>query len=130
MRVVLDTNVLVAAFIAHGTCHEVLEACVYDHEIIASDFLLGELQGTLTRKFGYSPREAEEVVGLLRSRVTLVNPVPLDTPACQDPDDDVILGTALAGACRCLVTGDKDLLVLKRYQGIAIIPPADFWRYT
>ncbi len=28
MRVVLDTNVLVAALIAHGTCHEILEACV------------------------------------------------------------------------------------------------------
>ncbi len=130
MRLVLDTNVLVAALITHGTCHEVLESCVYEHEVVASTFLLDELRRTLTGKLGYTSSEANEVAVLLRSRMLLVDPQPLESPACPDPDDDKILGTALAGGCRCLITGDRELLALRRYQGIDIIPPADFWRYT
>jgi putative PIN family toxin of toxin-antitoxin system len=129
MRVLLDTNVLVAALIAHGTCHEILEHCVQEHEIIASSFLLEELRRVLTGKLGYARREAAEAERLLKSRLTIVSPHPLDTPTCRDSDDDTILGTALAGACRCIVTGDKDLLVLKRYKGIDIVEPNEFWRY-
>ena len=43
--------------------------------------------------------------------------------ACRDPDDVVILGTLVAAGADCLVTGDKDLLVLKRFENRAIITP-------
>ena len=36
MRVVLDSNVLIAAFTAHGSCAELLEHCVRQHEPVAS----------------------------------------------------------------------------------------------
>ncbi len=129
MRVVLDTNVLIAALIAHGTCHEVLEQCVHQHEIVASASLLRELHRVLVNKFGYSRREANEVERLLKARMILVSPQPLDGPVCSDPDDDVILATAVAGDCRCLITGDKDLLKLQQFRGIDIITPEQFWRY-
>ncbi|MDA2911295.1 putative toxin-antitoxin system toxin component, PIN family [Nitrospiraceae bacterium AH_259_D15_M11_P09] len=129
MRVVLDTNVLIAALIAHGTCHEVLEQCVHQHEIVASASLLRELHRVLVNKFGYSRREANEVERLLKPRMILVSPQPLDGPVCSDPDDDVILATAVAGDCRCLITGDKDLLKLQQFRGIDIITPEQFWRY-
>ncbi|MGH7230968.1 MAG: PIN domain-containing protein [Nitrospiraceae bacterium] len=61
--------------------------------------------------------------------MTVVSPTPLDVPACRDSDDDIILGTALAGVCRCIVTGDKDLLLLERYHGVDIISPNAFWQY-
>ena len=129
MRVVLDTNVLIAALIAHGACHEILEHCIHQHQIVASPFLLAELQRVMINKFRYSRREANESEGLLRSRMTVVSPKPLDVPTCRDKADDLILGTALAGDCRCIVTGDKDLLILERYQGIDIISPSAFWQY-
>jgi putative PIN family toxin of toxin-antitoxin system len=129
MRVVLDANVLIAALIAHGTCHEVLERCIYHHELIGSAVLLQELRQVLMRKFGYTKAEAMEAERLMGSRMTLVEPRPLDIPVCRDPDDDLILGTAMAGNCRCLVTGDQDLLLLDRYCGIAILSPSGFWKY-
>jgi putative PIN family toxin of toxin-antitoxin system len=129
MRVVLDTNVLVAAFIAHGACHEVLEHCIYHHEIVGSSFLLTEFRQTLIRKFGYTRSEAGAAEQLLRSRMILVEPQALEAPACRDPDDDDVLGTALAGACQCIVTGDADLLLLKRYRRIGILSPGTFWPY-
>jgi len=128
MRVVLDTNVLIAAFIAHGTCHEVLEDCIYHHEIIGSSFLLNEFRRTLIRKFGYTKAETGEAERLLLSRMMLVEPQTLNAPVCRDSDGDMVLGTALAGYCRWLVTGDADLLSLKRYREISIVSPGDFWR--
>jgi predicted nucleic acid-binding protein len=44
VKVVLDTNVLLAAFAARGLCEAVFEACPASHEIILSDHILGELQ--------------------------------------------------------------------------------------
>ena len=49
-----------------------------------------------------------------------------DVVASRDPDDDMIIETALAGHCQYIVSGDKDLLVLKNYQDIAIVTPAEF----
>lgn len=129
MKVVLDTNVLIAAFIARGTCHELLEYCVHEHELVASDFILDETRKALVKKFHFSAQEATEVVALLHTRMTIVTPEPLPAPVCRDQDDDAIIGTALAGACKCIVTGDKDLLVLKRHRDIDIISPERFWRH-
>ena len=82
MKVVLDTNVLIAALIARGVCAELLEHCVAHHEIISSEYILGEMQRHLTGKFKYSADEAREAGDLLRSQATLVTPAPLDQPVC------------------------------------------------
>jgi predicted nucleic acid-binding protein len=56
----------------------------------------------------------------------VVIPQTLPQPVCRDPDDDQIIGAALAGNAEYVVTGDKDLLVLQTFQGINIISPRDF----
>ena len=55
----------------------------------------------------------------------VLEPQPLVIPVCRDADDDWILATALAGKADALVTGNKDLLVLERYEGIPILAPRD-----
>lgn len=127
MKVVLDTNVLIAAFISHGACHELLEHCAINHKVFISSFILSEVKEKLTQKFDYTGQESDAVVMLLKSRFTLVKPVELRSPVCRDVDDDTILGTALAGGCDCIITGDKDLLTLKIFRKMRIISPADFW---
>lgn len=129
MKLVLDTNVLIAALIARGVCSDLLEHCVQQHEIVTSDFILGELRENLVHKFKYSVQDTEEAVGLLRSRMEVVVPVTLESPVCRDPDDDAVLGTAIAGYAACIVTGDKDLLVIKRYHEVDIVRPSDFAEY-
>jgi uncharacterized protein len=126
MKVVLDTNVLIAAFIARGVCADLLEHCVLNHEVVLSEHILDELQRHLLGKFKYTADEASQVLGLLRSHVTLVTPVPLEQPVCRDPDDDLVLATAVAGNAACLVTGDKDLLVLQSYKNLEILAPSQF----
>ena len=129
MRIVLDTNVLVAAFIAHGTCNELLEHCALRHVIVLSNYILDELRAVLSEKFDFNTAECREVLTLLRSRCVLVQPARLKSPGCSDQDDDPVIGTAVAGNCDCLVTGDKVLQKLKVYGQTAIVFPGDFWRF-
>jgi len=126
MRVVLDTNILVSAFISQGVCSDLLEHCVRRHCIIASDFLLDEFRECLIRKFHFGVREAAEATELAKSAVEIVVPEASAVQVCRDRDDDMVLGTAVAGNAACIVTGDMDLLVLREYHGIAILRPAEF----
>ena len=129
MRLVLDTNVLIAAFISHGVCNELLEHCVLNHEVILSPFILGELKEKLTDKFKFTVREANAVVRLLKSRSEIVATSPLTAAVCRDPDDDNIIATAISGQCSCIVTGDKDLLDLETVKSIHILSPGSFWQF-
>lgn len=129
MRIVLDTNVLIAALIARGVCCDLVEHCVQRHTIVASAFILNELRKHLAGKFKYDPQEAEDAVSLFQSVVELVVPAEMDAGICRDPDDDMILATALSGNAQCIVTGDKDLLALRQFHAIRIISPAEFSVY-
>ena len=129
MRIVLDTNVLIAAFIARGICHQLLEHCVSHHELVISEFILDEVREKLGAKFKFTSEIASEVIALLRSRMEIVKPASLAKPVCRDADDDNILAAAVAGNCDCIITGDKDLLVLKQFQGIDILSPSEFQSY-
>ena len=126
MKIVLDTNVLIAALIARGVCHELLEHCVLRHTLLTSDFILEETQEKLIEKFGYTAELAAEAVSVLRSRMKVVTPSKLETQVCRDPDDDNILAAAVSGNCDCIITGDKDLLVLERYEDIRMLSPTNF----
>lgn len=126
MRIVLDTNVLIAAFIARGSCHQLFEHCVSHHQLVTSEFILGEVREKLVEKFKYTAQVTDEPITLLRSRMEVVAPANLDAPLCREADDDNILAAALTGNCECLITGDKDLLILKQFQGIDIFNPSDF----
>ncbi len=129
MRLVLDTNVLIAAFISHGVCNELLEHCVLNHDVVLSKFILTEFKDKLTGKFKFTAREANAAVRLLRSQCEIVSTSPLATPVCRDSDDDSVIATAIAGQCACIITGDKDLLDLDKPCGIQVLAPGSFWRF-
>jgi putative PIN family toxin of toxin-antitoxin system len=126
VRTLPDTNVLIASLISRGFCHELLEHCFLNHTLVTSEFILDELKEKLVEKFKYSTETAEEAVALFRSRMQIATPAALSSPVSRDPDDDNILATAIAGSCDCIITGDKDLLVLKEFEGIKILSPREF----
>lgn len=125
MIVVLDTNVLVAALIAKGLCHEVVVRGLGTCTVASSEPLLRELERTLRDKFTVG-RAGAGFLEQLRRRVRLVEPATLSGPVSRDADDDVVLGTAVAAGASVIVTGDQDLLVIGRHEGIDIISPREF----
>jgi putative PIN family toxin of toxin-antitoxin system len=127
VRVLLDTNVLIAAFISsRGRCAEILEHCAEAHELVSSPALLEEYREKLVTKFRLVEETAAARMELLRSQMEIVSPAGLPIPVCRDPDDDDVLAAAQTGRCHCIITGDQDLLVLERYEGIVIVAPGDF----
>ncbi len=46
---------------------------------------------------------------------------------CRDEDDNNILAASDSVKVDCIVTGDKDLKILKNFNGINIVSPKDFW---
>ena len=121
MRIVLDTNVLISAEIADGPAHQFVAWCLDEHYIVISEFIFQEFTRVLTKKFKVDPTIVEEAVLFFRKKMHVV---PLMFPVsgvCSDPDDDNILATALAGSCSHIVTGDRQLLILKEYRSISIV---------
>ena len=129
MRVVFDTNVIVAGIVAEGLCREIVVDHVPDHTPILSNPLWNELVDKLKTKFDLDATDLP-VLGLYQRLSIWVEPAKLAAPICRDPDDDWVLATALAGKARAIVTGDDDLLVLRRHRGIRILSPRKFLEST
>ncbi len=126
MTVVLDTNVLLAAFATRGLCEAVFEVCLAAHEIVLSEHILKELRRHLRVKFKVPASRADQVIAFLREHAALVKPAKVPASACRDHSDLPVLGTAVAAESDCLVTGDRDLLDLKEFRGIPILSPRAF----
>ena len=127
MRVVFDSNVLVAAFATHGVCHELFEHCLRNTTIIGSDYIAAEVERILVTKIKTPAKTASGITDYLKSQSEWVAPNHKHIEKLRDPDDQMIVGTALAGDADFLITGDKDLLVLKQIQKTIVISPRDFW---
>ncbi len=127
MRVVLDANVIVAAFAAHGLCHAVVEACLEKHEVMVSEQLLAEVRKALVVKVRVPPQLADDIVRFLREETTSTQPAALDSSVCPDPNDAHVLGLVVASDCELLVTGDRQLLGLGCFGAAPIISPRELW---
>ena len=129
MRLVLDTNVFVSLLIRPGETFAALSAYIDDHAtILYSAATLPELVDVLARKKFAKYTDPDEVAAFVKWIIAtgeLVT-VEYDTSGSRDPKDDKFLSLAVAGRADYLVTGDKDLLVLRRIGTTTILTPADF----
>ena len=129
MRIVLDTNVLIASLISRGKCYSLVEHSLEVHELISSAFILNELSEKLQKKFKYNLEDITEALSIFRAKMEIVSPSKLEQQVCRDIDDDWVLATALVGKAQCIVTGDEDLLTISQFKNIDIIAPVDFQTY-
>ena len=125
MRLVLDTNVLFAAYISRGTCAALYEQILATETLITSEPILSEFEQALVLKARVPPADAAAARHQARGNAEVVHPAILPARVCRDADDDAILGTAISGGADWIVSGDKDLLVLGQYQGMPVIAPAE-----
>jgi putative PIN family toxin of toxin-antitoxin system len=126
VKIVLDANVIIAAFAARGLCESIMEVCLSEHEIVLSDELFDEILRNLRFKIKLPTNIVDNIGELLSEHGNFSIPVSLASDICRDPDDVKILGLAIASNADYIITGDKDLLVLKNFQGIPILNPRSF----
>ena len=127
MRIVLDTNVIVAAFAARGLCAEVFEVCATSQTLVISEHILAEVNRAFLKKVKLPEKIVNDVTSYLREIAEIVKPDHIDTSVCRDKNDLPVIGTATKRNVDLIVTGDADLLSLKNYQGIDIITPRELW---
>jgi putative PIN family toxin of toxin-antitoxin system len=127
VKVVLDTNVILAAFATRGLCEAVMAVCLDRHLLVLSEAILREVGKHLRGKFKLQPARVQELLTFLRQHAQFVEPADVAANACRDSDDRPILGTALAAQADMLVTGDKDLLSLRQFRNIPILSPREFY---
>ena len=122
MRVVRDTNILVAALVFPGGQGEAALRRVIEgkDQLVLSRAILDELLEVLGRKFARDAEELAHVAVFISELATLVAPRRRLHVVKDDPDNR-ILECALAGHAQAIVTGDKGLLALKSFEGIPVL---------
>lgn len=125
----LDTNVLVAAILPRGLCQSLFDRFIESETlvIVSSDEMLAEFQRVMAEKTRGPSAEISRVADVVRRRGLIVRPTAIETAECRDPDDLIVLGTAVAAEAASVVTGDADLLVLKNFRGILVESPRAFY---
>ena len=128
-RVVIDTNVLISGLLSTtSTPAQAVEKAVTKAQLLATIETLRELIQKLhsPKLDRYVRRERRDA--LLERVASLVEIIDVlqAIRASRDPKDDKVLEAAVNGRADVIVTGDKDLLELNPFRGIAILTPADY----
>lgn len=130
MRIVLDTNVLVAGLLSpSGPPAQVLQLLLTERVRLCYDArILAEYRDVLARpRFGFDPEAVAEVLTFLEQTGELVAAVPLGA-VLPDPDDAMFLEVAAAGQVDYLVTGNIKHFPARHRRGVHVVSPADWVR--
>lgn len=127
MRVFLDTNVLASAFATRGLCSDVLHVVLSEHILVTGECNIGELQRVLSAKFKVPASIVRDIETFLREHEVVPVPSTSSPVAIRDPDDEVVLASAISANADILVTGDSDLLEVADRAPVKIVDPRGFW---
>ena len=127
MKIVIDTNVLISGVFFGGMPGKVLSAAVRKQiTACATEEIIDEyneiVAEMISRKQGHLNRG---VLAPLIGAMEIIEPK-TDVEICRDPDDNKFLGCAKDAKALYIVSGDKDLLILEKFENIEIITAKEF----
>ena len=128
MKIVIDSNIFVSSFFWGGNPKEIFERVIngFD-ELFITDEIIKEITSVMSsKKFNVNNSEIEDYIKIIEKYSKIIISKGIKKPASRDQDDDKILQCGLDGNVDFIITGDKDLLVLKEYETIKIIKPKDY----
>lgn len=128
MKVFPDTNVLASAFGTRGLCADALRLILAEHELVTAEVVLEELHKVLRQKFRVPAATVEEIENFLRSYHVEPKPDKVPKLSLRDPNDLLVVGSALNADAEILITGDQEMLSLRdKPKGLRIVSPREFW---
>jgi putative PIN family toxin of toxin-antitoxin system len=127
MRLVIDTNVIISGLFYGGLPNMLLELVVKNKvKHIASEEIIDEYRKLVKRisaKIGIS--EKITALDYLIPRVEIINPT-TKIDICRDFDDNKFINCAIDGKCKYIISGDNDLLVIRRVANVEIVTVKEF----
>ncbi|MFZ0677132.1 putative toxin-antitoxin system toxin component, PIN family [Candidatus Binatus sp.] len=131
MRVFLDTNVLASAFGTRGMCADLLQVILAQHELVTGEVVIEELCRVLIRKFDTRAVKVNDVERFLRGFHVEPRPRQLPNLNLSERSDLIVVGSAINAKAEILITGDREILILKTTpEGLRIVSPREFWNLT
>lgn len=125
-RVVLDSNIVIAAVFWKGLPFEVVRRGLSgEFDLVTSPGIIDEVSDKLRTKFGYPEVEIGKVVDIMLGLFHVVNPSSVFREV-RDVKDDKILACAVDGIADFVVTGDSDLLVFSEFRGVKMVTARRF----
>lgn len=137
MRVLLDANLFISYLLdpqRPGTIQSIFQALKQERfTLLASRALFEEISTVVTNRPHLTPfitkAHALKLQELIESLAEMIPSIAEPLPTLvRDPKDDYLIAYAVIGGADYLVTGDDDLLALKKVGNVQIIAPAAFVR--
>lgn len=128
IKVVLDTNVLVAAIVFDGNPRQIIKLAAQKKIVVfISPFIIEEIIRVLSKKFHFEKERLGQVQERIEKSTTLVVPLRKFNIIKTDKTDNKILEAAVEAKVDYLVSGDKKhLLTLRKFRNILILSPKEF----
>ncbi len=128
MKAILDTNVLISAYVFPGGKPETVYRLALEGrlEIGTSLPLLAEFGRVLGLKFDWTPDRVEAAVAQMLRIALVVEPIETVQVVAADPADDRVLEAGSAFGADVIVSSDRHLLDIGAWSDIEIISPAEF----
>lgn len=127
MNVVVDTNVVASAIFFGGKPKDIIDLIMRDKVYAyASKEILDEYTETIEYLLNKYP-EKKPYTSLIKiqSKFEIIN-AHSRVNVCRDPDDNKFIECALDSSCYYIISGDKDLLSIEKYDNIQIVTVAEF----
>lgn len=123
MRILLDTNVLISAFLGTGLCSDLLRSIADEQQLCVSQLVMDEYQRTLRAKFGATDADLIDALMHLQQAEILPDVPAIDQKGTALTNDAVILTTARDANVDLVVTGDRAMRALAVEYGVAAVSP-------
>lgn len=127
LQVVMDTNVFVSGVFFSGPPYQILKAWQSGQfELAVSQEILDEYRrvGDILSE-EHPGIDLNPILRYVIEHAKVYRPEKLNLPVSADPDDDKFIACALASGSRIIISGDKHLLNVSGYQGIAVLKPRE-----
>lgn len=127
-RVVFDTNILISALLSpRGAPFQCLAlARLGRTRSVSCSQIMHEFQEKLLTKFRYAPEEAQQAVAEIERFSEMVSLRGVSIEEVADPDDWMVIECAIVGGADYIVSGDRHLLSLGKYNNIEILSARQF----
>ncbi len=126
LRVFLDTNVLVSAFLARGLCSDLLRLVLAEHTLVSSEVVISELRDVLSRKGKLPLAQIDAIETFLRDQPIAPRPEQTLQLGLMDPDDEWVVASAVLIDAALFVTGDQGVLACVA-PPIPVLNPRSCW---
>ena len=120
-RVFIDTNIFISAYFWPGNERNLVSIPKKNIKYYTSQQVLDEIKKVLMEKFNVNINDINGYISKILSKFIIAKPDVKSQVVVRDEKDTDILKSALSEQCTFLITGDKDLLTLKKVKNTRIL---------